>query len=624
MTREKKLTPQENLEQNLTKTIRAIADNNKIEVLFGHKPRVSGDIVFMPKPQRLPNKKKHAQMRGLADSLSLRFVYHNTSIHNKFSPPEAEAKELFDIAEQVRVEKLGADTMVGCAHNLHEMWLARSKTIKQPESFDSPVPAEVLGAILWEKLSQRSFEENDVMDLWRRRLKKQIGTMLDEIAALTQNQTEFAKKIQYLLSEMGITEVLPQSPEEAENDEQDLNESSDLEQEQQSSETDATQDQPDFEDSDETMEGEDQQTAQNTEMEDNASEMEEGEQPIAVMADSTNAQNIINYKIFTTSFDETIAAENLCELEETQRLRSELDSQLINLHGLVGRLANRLQKHLMAHHNQAWECDLEEGFLDPSRLERVIINPISPLAYRQQKEVEFRDTVVTLLLDNSGSMRGRPITVAALCADIFARTLERCGVATEILGFTTKHWKGGKSRERWLETNRPLEPGRLNDIRHIIYKSADTPWRRARNNLGLMLREGLLKENIDGEALLWAHGRLLARKEERKILMIISDGAPVDDATLSANSTNYLEKHLRSVIGEIENKSPVELLAIGIGHDVTRYYKKAVTILDAEQLGEAIIGEFVALFDRNQSWKKGPARAHIKARRHFAEMKVQQ
>ena len=306
-----------------------------------------------------------------------------------------------------------------------------------------------------------------------------------------------------------------------------------------------------------------------------------------------------DYRAYTHKFDETIAAEDLCDTEELDRLRAYLDKQLSSLQGVVGRLANRLQRRLLAQQNRSWEFDLEEGQLDPVRLPRIIMDPYQALSFKREKDTDFRDTVVTLLLDNSGSMRGRPITVAATCADILARTLERCGVKVEILGFTTKAWKGGQSRESWLQGGKPANPGRLNDLRHIIYKSADAPWRRARRNLGLMMREGLLKENIDGEALDWAHKRMLGRPEQRRILMMISDGAPVDDSTLSVNSGNYLEKHLRGVIEEIETRSPVELIAIGIGHDVTRYYRRAVTIVDAEELGGVMTEKLAELFEED-------------------------
>ncbi len=315
----------------------------------------------------------------------------------------------------------------------------------------------------------------------------------------------------------------------------------------------------------------------------------------------------VDYAVFTREFDETIASEELCDEAELDRLRAFLDKQLSHLQGAVGRLANRLQRRLMAQQNRSWEFDLEEGYLDTARLQRIVIDPMQPLSFKREKDTNFRDTVVTLLIDNSGSMRGRPITVAATCADILARTLERCGVKVEILGFTTKAWKGGQSREKWLAGGKPQSPGRLNDLRHIIYKSADAPWRRARRNLGLMMREGLLKENIDGEALMWAHERLMARREQRRILMMISDGAPVDDSTLSVNPGNYLERHLRAVIEQIETRSPVGLLAIGIGHDVTRYYRRAVTIVDADELAGAMTEQLAALFE-DESQRRGSSR----------------
>ena len=351
----------------------------------------------------------------------------------------------------------------------------------------------------------------------------------------------------------------------------------------------------------EQSEGEDGQEAEGEvqgeqqDQEDDATEPEDGARPNRQEAPFSHTENW-GYKVFTTQYDEEIAAVDLCEPEELARLRGFLDQQLAAMAGVVSRLANKLQRLLMAQQNRHWEFDLEEGLLDTSRLTRIVIDPMYPLSFKHEKDTDFRDTVVTLLLDNSGSMRGRPIMVAAMCADILGRTLERVGVKTEILGFTTRAWKGGLAREAWLAAGKPPAPGRLNDLRHIIYKSADEPWRRAKKNLGLMMREGLLKENIDGEALAWAHNRLIARPEQRKILMVISDGAPVDDSTLSVNAGNYLEKHLRKVIEEIETRSSVELTAIGIGHDVTRYYQKAVTIVDAEQLGGAMTEQLTDLF----------------------------
>ena len=620
MSKNKNKTPEETTEQTLIRTIRAIADNDDIEVLFGHQPRVSGNIVFLPKPQGQKNEKNRAEMRGLADGQAFRFVFHNAKTHNKLTPSETEARELFDCAEQVRVEACGANLLDGARHNLNAAWQKKAADLTPPENNDA-LSAEALGAVLWEKLNNMKLS-SPILQLWRTRLEKQVGPILDQLNETQTNQATFAKKIQQLLKELGLTEAAPENAEQ--NNEEELSQDEEQETQQEQDDGDASADsaQADMEESDDELsEGEEQMEAQNADQDDIEGEMDDGEQPVFIPTESSYAQKIVAYKIFTQAFDEIAYAENLAPVEELQRLRQTLDKQLNSLHGLVARLANRLQRHLMARHSFDWEYDLDEGWLDPSRLSRVITSPLSPLTYRQTRETELRDTVVTLLLDNSGSMRGRPITVAALCADIFARTLERCGVKVEILGFTTKKWKGGQAREAWLKADRPLNPGRLNDIYHIIYKSADTPWRRARRNLGLMMREGLLKENIDGEALLWAHQRLLVRSEERKILMVISDGAPVDDATLSANNSNYLEKHLRAVIGEIESHSPIELLAIGIGHDVTRYYKRAVTILDAEQLGDAMISEFVALFDRNASWQSDHPRAAVRARRRFDAIK---
>lgn len=600
--------PQESLEDSIAKAVRAIAKNEKIEVLFGHTPRISGDIVFLNKPQNSTNKKRLAETRGEADGQAFRFIFHNEKLHNQLAPDETTAKELFDSAEQGRVEACGAATMAGCKKNIVAAWQKRVANLLPPETPHTPVPPAVLGAVVWEKLHGTQFNSK-VMDLWRKQLEKQGGALLNEIEAAKNNQKDFAQKIQNLLEQLGLSQppLEPPEPSEDENPSEEENEQED-------SDTTSEAQEPDLGESDE--EGEEEQEAQSTQEENAEGEEEEGQDSVFVPPETTNAQRIAQYKIFTPHFDEIITAESLSSPEELQQLRQALDKQLSHLHGLVARLSSRLQRYLMARHTYDWEYNLDEGWLDPMRLSRVVISPLHPLTYKQTREKELRDTVVTLLLDNSGSMRGRPITVAALCADIFARTLERCGVKVEILGFTTKHWKGGSSREEWLKADRPPAPGRLNDIRHIIYKSADTPWRRARRNLGLMMREGLLKENIDGEALLWAHQRLLARKEERKILMVISDGAPVDDATLSANSANYLEKNLRAVIGEIESFSPVELLAIGIGHDVTRYYKRAVTILDAEELGEAMISEFVELFD-SRAFASKRTSGMAKARRRF-------
>jgi len=444
-----------------------------------------------------------------------------------------------------------------------------------------------------------------LVDLWRPLIEERAGEDLDRLENLVEDQRQFSDVVHDLLDALEMGEDRSHDSE----DEEDEGEEDRRKQE--SGEDGDAADSDDMQ----RMSMEDTQVSAE-DMPDAAAEAVDA--PTADMADDTdmgdaetpgepqrprhfgaNEPRGPDYRAFTTKFDETVAAEDLCEPEELDRLRGYLDKQLSHLQGVVARLANRLQRRLMAQQNRSWEFDLEEGQLDPARLSRIIIDPLHPLSFKAEKDTEFRDTVVTLLLDNSGSMRGRPITVAATCADILARTLERCGVKVEILGFTTRAWKGGQSREHWLTAGKPANPGRLNDLRHIIYKSADAPWRRARKNLGLMMREGLLKENIDGEALDWAHKRLLGRTEQRKILMMISDGAPVDDSTLSVNPGNYLERHLRWVIEEIETRSPVELIAIGIGHDVTRYYRRAVTIVDAEELGGAMTEKLAELFEEH-------------------------
>ncbi len=615
---------QEMFESALAKTVRAMSGKNNVDVVFNNEPpHQAGDVVFLPRPSDGKNKKTRAIERGQADGQALKCAHHNQKIAARYMPADATSRALFDIAEQVRVEALGARDMAGVAHNLTANWHQLCAQLEPPERADAPPSAEAFGFAIWEKLTSRKITDNDMTSFWRRRLNKQVGGALNELAACIDDQAEFAKQIYSVLSKMGFADSLQSDPDGDEQGDQNSQEPDEQDGEDDPA-GDASADaaQPDLEDlgddGDENEEGLESQAQAAEDVED-PSQAEEDKMKAAPHPLWSGEDGRAAYHIFCRDHDETIGAEDLCPLEEMQRLRQSLDQQLIHLHEFVARLANRLHRHLMARHKRDWDFDLDEGVLDPARLSRAVVTPIAPLTYRMEREMEFRDTVVTLLLDNSGSMRGRPITVAALCADIFARTLERCGVKTEILGFTTKKWKGGKSREAWLEAGRPAQPGRLNDIRHIIYKSADTPWRRARRNLGLMMREGLLKENIDGEALLWAHQRLLARAEERQILMVISDGAPVDDATLSANTSNYLEKHLRGVITEIETRSPVELLAIGIGHDVSRYYQRAVTIIDVEQLGEAMISEFVDLFDRRHQ-AKSSGRVQIKARRHFAGM----
>ncbi|TIS41515.1 MAG: cobaltochelatase subunit CobT, partial [Mesorhizobium sp.] len=441
-----------------------------------------------------------------------------------------------------------------------------------------------------------------LVDLWRPWVEEKASSDLDGLSSRLDDQQAFARIVRDMLVSMEMAEELGDDQETEDSEDNEENEQQGEEQSEEGGEDDSGSEQSQSEDAEASADEEESAETEATDAtSDDLSDEDDSdaETPGEARRNENPFLNLpkeIDYKVFTTAFDETVGAEDLCEEEELDRLRAFLDKQLANLSGVVGRLANRLQRRLMAQQNRSWDFDLEEGYLDPSRLVRVVIDPMQPLSFKQERDTKFRDTVVSLVLDNSGSMRGRPITVAATCADILARTLERCGVSVEILGFTTRAWKGGQAREKWLKDGKPSNPGRLNDLRHIIYKSADHPWRRARRNLGLMMREGLLKENIDGEALLWAHNRLIGRPEQRKILMMISDGAPVDDSTLSVNPGNYLERHLRAVIDLIETRSPVELLAIGIGHDVTRYYRRAVTIVDAEELAGAMTEQLASLF----------------------------
>jgi cobaltochelatase CobT len=500
--------------------------------------------------------------------------------------------------------------MEGMAKNLSAALEDRCRTqgiLTATDRNDAPLP-EALAMIIREKLTGKKMPPaaRGFVDLWRGWIEDKAGKDLQKLSACLRDQDAFAQLTRSIIADLEMADELGDPP-----DDRDQSSDDDESPEGQDGENDETGDSSQAEASAEGQaeltEGEGEEGEQQTvEMQTDddladgdTDESVEGDQPYRPNHPHSDRLNEPLYKVFSQEFDETIEAQDLCDAEELARLRAYLDQQLQQLHGVVARLANRLQRRLLAKQNRSWEFDLEEGLLDSARLSRVVIDPMHPLSYKMEQDMEFRDTVVTLLLDNSGSMRGRPITVAALCADILARTLERCSVKVEILGFTTRAWKGGQSREKWLSEGKHPNPGRLNDLRHIIYKSADAPWRRARRNLGLMMREGLLKENIDGEALIWAHNRLMARSEQRRILMVISDGAPVDDSTLSVNAGNYLERHLREIIEYIETRSPVELIAIGIGHDVTRYYRRAVTIVDAEQLGGAMTDKLAELFDED-------------------------
>lgn len=591
----------------VTVTMRAIAGDNEMEIAFAKdRPALAGNRARLPELPKKPSKSDIAVTRGLGDSMALKRACHDMRIHTRLAPEGKQARAIYDAVEQARCEAIGSRAMQGVADNIGMMLedkYTKANLADVREQADAPIE-EAIALIVREKLTGRAVPKSGerMVGLWRKWVEDKAGADMEGLGDKLDDQQAFARIVREMLASMEMAEELGDDEEtedaEDDNDDQPQGEENSEEGGEEDSGSDESQ-------SDDTEASAEEQETGETEASDaTADDMSDDEDADAETPGEAkrpdnpfvNLPKEIDYKVFTTAFDETVGAEELCDEEELDRLRAFLDKQLANLQGVVGRLANRLQRRLMAQQNRSWDFDLEEGYLDPARLVRVVIDPMQPLSFKQERDTKFRDTVVTLVLDNSGSMRGRPITVAATCADILARTLERCGVSVEILGFTTRAWKGGQAREKWLKDGKPGNPGRLNDLRHIIYKSADTPLRRARRNLGLMMREGLLKENIDGEALLWAHSRLIGRPEQRKILMMISDGAPVDDSTLSVNPGNYLERHLRAVIELIETRSPVELLAIGIGHDVTRYYRRAVTIVDAEELAGAMTEQLASLF----------------------------
>jgi len=608
-----KEAPQEPFKRAVAGAMRAMARSPALDVVFApERPSLiagaEGAKARLTEPPRKLSLKDAAILRGQADSLALRLACHDDALHRRYSPEPIAARAAFDALEQARCESIGAMRMPGVAANIGAMLddrYQRSHAAEVSSREDAPLE-DALALLARQRLTGLRPPPNGqkIVELWRDTIEERAGADLDRLSGAVEDQKLFAQIVRELLLHLDMasgeapdetksdeeSEEAPQNPDQSENDDRDEEESkSATEMDTALAAEDAEQEGES--DSAEAPYGETEREADAGD----AEEAAEARRPATSAAERAGA----DYHAYTTRFDEIIRAEELCDAEELDRLRAYLDKQLLHLSSVVGRLANRLQRRLMAQQSRSWEFDLEEGMLDPARLPRIIIDPQQPLSFKREKDMDFRDTVVTLLLDNSGSMRGRPITVAATCADILARTLERCGVKVEILGFTTRAWKGGQSREAWIAEGKKPNPGRLNDIRHIIYKAADAPWRRARRNLGLMMREGLLKENIDGEALDWAHRRLLARSEQRRILMMISDGAPVDDSTLSVNAGNYLERHLRQVIHEIETKSPVELIAIGIGHDVTRYYRRAVTIVDAEELGGAMTEKLAELFSES-------------------------
>ena len=598
-------SPLEQFKQVLTGTARALAHEPEVELAFtADAPSQAGKNFKVPMPGRLLPPDQVAEARGFADSFALKLKLHNSARHAALRPSEVIAGSAFDAVENARVEALGSRNMAGITANLtHALELKmRTDPISRAQAADEVPISTALSLIVRERLTGLPVPAAATagVDMLRGWIEENAGSDLDALALALDDQSAFAALTQSMLAHLNLTEgdVDPSDADEGGDDaddaqDQDGDSEDDGEGEAGQADARAEPQEGEGEETEADYDGEDMddQDGADGEMGD------DGMQPVTPQRRNWDHLPQSDYKIWSTKFDETITATELADEEELNRLRAYLDQQLSNLQSVVTKLANRLQRRLMAQQNRSWDFDQEEGMLDAARLARVVVSPGSSLSYKIERETDFRDTVVTLLIDNSGSMRGRPISIAAISADILARTLERCGVKTEILGFTTRAWKGGQAREDWLASGRQPMPGRLNDLRHIIYKKADEPWRHAKRNLGLMMREGLLKENIDGEALLWAHNRLIARAEDRRILMVISDGAPVDDSTLSVNHGGYLEQHLRKVIEMIETRSPVQLVAIGIGHDVTRYYKRAVTIMDVEQLGGTMIEQLAGLFD---------------------------
>lgn len=596
-------------------TLKAISGEvaNEREIKFsGNTSQLSSKEIRLPQIIKDLDKEMLSKIRGESDQIALKIKHHDPVLHSKTTPSSDLSSQIFKIAEDCRIEAVGTKKLEGTKNNLKKLLDNKFKEtiLPVPGSDNKEALVNALHLVIREKITGSKAPDNTLISLekWRPWINSRIGNLLNQLSENIENQEIFGKKTKELLTalqaEIGEHDTNNDGDSE-DNNEDNNSDENDNEENDSSAQGESDDDQEagldggsDSNDDQSEMEGETQDTDMESQDGDGEGEFEAN--PLKGHNSDKNKVNY-NYEVFTSKYDEIVNATDLCEEDELIRLRGTLDKQLENMQGTIARLANKLQRKLQARQNRSWNFDLEEGMLDASKLARIITQPLFPLSYKQEKDMKFRDTIVTLLIDNSGSMRGRPITIAAICADIMARTLERCGVKVEILGFTTKAWKGGQSREQWINDGKPSYPGRLNDLRHIIYKAADAPWRRSKNSLGLMLREGILKENIDGEALMWAHERLLGRLEDRKILMVISDGAPVDDTTLSSNSGNYLEQHLKQVIAYVENKSPIELVAIGIGHDVTRYYNKAVTLTDAEQLGGALTEQLADLFNEEEN-----------------------
>ena len=585
----------EKLKQALESTVRVISED--FNVTDENKDNKSSKKFDFFELDNLNTKSDFIKARANSDSSALKRKFSNDNIYKKNLPNNSSCRALYSMAEKIRYELLGSQMLKGIKKNFKDNYtqmvnLKRKDQLKTREDVPVSEAFELYMLKEFHNIELNSLTSK-MLSFWEKDFNESIGNHLNFLKDNLENQNIYSSKFSEILDKMNIFQTENEDENKDENQDNNQNNPSNDDQE------DNSEDNKD--------QNKDEETEASLDSDYDIDEYKMEEQLVDTDSNKENNEQVIqrknlndlnlDYKIYTNKFDETTKAENLENSEDAIKLRKTLDQQLIGFQDVITKLANKLQRQLLAKQNRAWEFDLEEGLLDSSKLPRIIMDPYNSLSFKKEKDLDFKDTIVTLLIDNSGSMRGRPITIAAICADILSRTLERCSVKVEILGFTTKAWKGGQSREQWINEGKPAYPGRLNDLRHIIYKPADAPWRRAKNSLGLMLREGILKENIDGEALIWAHERLLGRAEDRKILMVISDGAPVDDTTLSSNSGNYLELHLKQVISFIENRSPVELVAIGIGHDVTRYYDKAVTLTDAEQLGGAVTEQLADLFN---------------------------
>ena len=616
--------PADPFKKALAEATKVMADDSELSVSYTVDPAgLSGDSMRLPQVSRRMTREEVLNARGTADRYAMRRKHHDEATYARFVPDGQLARDIYEAMEWARCEAVGAREMPGTASNIDHKIAQEAERRgygQLREAAEAPL-AVASGYLVRHLASGRPLPPDaaNVMELWRPFIEEQAGGTLENLQEVLANQAAFARFTRQVISDLGYGDQLGDDPDLEDEDQDD--QASEEEQSEEIENQDKQQDDSESEDASESSAEQSQEAQEDASqaqisMDDMAdmetgdeAELPDGEAELEPPAPQQISDADPNYTVYTNEFDEEIKAEDLAEPVELERLRAYLDQQLDPLKGAVARLANKLQRRLQAQQNRSWEFDLDEGILDAARLARIVANPTVPLAYKMEKDTDFRDTVVTLLLDNSGSMRGRPISIAAICADILARTLERCNVKVEILGFTTRAWKGGQAREKWLQEGRPQVPGRLNDLRHIVYKAADAPWRRARTNLGLMMKEGLLKENIDGEALEWAYRRMLARREARRVLMVISDGAPVDDSTLSVNPANFLEKHLRDVIAMIEHKRQVELLAIGIGHDVTRYYDLAVTITDVEQLAGAMTEQLAGLFEADPRQRKRSMRS---------------